>query len=261
MLYFFKKSVKYILFLVTLYSSSLSAIEIESLSHAVDVAGKQRMFTQKMLKDYAMIGIGNSFGTPRKDLDNIMDAFENHLESLHSYTKNKEIRKHTSKIKKLWLSAKKILTISPTKESVRGLQKELEVLLAESNTVTQLFAKETGVASGEIINISGRQRMLSQRMASLYMLKVWGVDDDKFQEKMDSSMKLFKESLARLQASKLNNSEIDKLLSKVKNSFLFFEVMNRSKYRFIPALIYKKSDDILKDMNSVTHKYVLVSKK
>ena len=102
--------------------------------------------------------------------------------------------------------------------------------------------------------------MLSQRMASLYMLKVWGVDDDKFKEKMQSAMKLFKTSLQKLQKSKLNTSEITELLHEVEQSFMFFEVMNDSTETFIPTLIYKKSNDILKNMNTATGKYVVASK-
>lgn len=93
------------------------------------------------------------------------------------------------------------------------------------------------------------------------MLKVWGVDDKKFKEKMEDSMKLFKESLEMLQKSELNTDEIRELLSKVERSYMFFEIMNRSSRAFIPALIYKKSDDILKNMNSATKLYVAVSKK
>ena len=251
---------KYLL-IFTMVTGSLSAIEIKGAHHAVDVAGKQRMFTQRMLKNYTMIGMENSFGKPKEDLERIMEDFENHLNSLNTYTKNKAIKKSTNKIKKIWLPIKKTLKSKPSKEFVGKLQEDLDALLKESNYTTQLFAKDTGEISGDIINISGRQRMLSQRMASLYMLKVWGVDDKKFKDKMDESMKLFKDSLEMLQKSELNTDEINELLTKVEKSFMFFEFMNRSSEAFIPALIYKKSNDILKNMNTVTKLYVFVSKK
>jgi len=254
-----KKTVKYLLILIFSYSP-LWSMKIESDYHAVDVAGKQRMYTQRMLKDYAMIGMNNSFGNPSEDLKNIMAEFEEHLLSLHKYTKNKTIKKSTEKVKKLWLPIKEVLEASPQKGEVSKLQESLEALLSASNDTTVLFAKETGKTAGEIVNISGRQRMLSQRMAGLYMLKVWGVDDEKFKDKMESAMKLFKDSLKELDESKLNTDEINILLNEVKKSFMFFEVMNKSSNVFIPALIYKKSNDILKNMNTVTHGYVDVCK-
>ena len=246
---------KHILFLSLLYNITY-AIEIESLHHAVDVAGKQRMFTQRMLKDYAMIGMENSFNRPDEDLKKIIKNFENHLESLHNYTKNRTIVKSTDRVKKLWIPIKKILEEKPNIKSSLKLQESLELLLQASDDTTHLFAKETGEKSGIIIDISGRQRMLSQRMASLYMLKVWGVKSKNFQEKMDKSMKLFETSLIHLQNYKLNTKEISKRLKEVEKSFIFFKIMNKTSNTFIPTLIYKKSNDILKNMNIVTKDYV-----
>ena len=251
---------KHLLFLSLLYTSS-HAIEIKNLHHAVDIAGKQRMFTQRMLKDYAMIGMENSFNNPDKDLKDIIKKFENHLESLHLYTKKKEIRKSTSRVKKLWKPIKKVLEKSPKKETALQLQENLEHLLQASDTTTHLFAKATGEQSGIIIDMSGRQRMLSQRMASLYMLKVWGVKNKSFQDKMDRSMELFETSLIQLQHSKLNTKEISNLLKEVEKSFTFFKIMNKTSNTFIPTLIYKKSNDILKNMNTITHNYVNLKRK
>jgi len=88
------------------------------------------------------------------------------------------------------------------------------------------------------------------------MLKVWGVEDPQFKTKLDDTLKLFKSSLEKIEASSLNTDETKALLKKVKRSFVFFEMMNRSKSKFVPTLIYKKSNDILENMNTVTQIYV-----
>jgi len=251
------KGVSIIAFLFT----PLMAIEIHSPTDAVNIAGKQRMFTQRILKDYAMIGMHNTFGKPDVDLKETIEAFEDHMESLLKYTKNERTKKSIEKVKVLWLPLKKLLIQAPQKEKVGQLQKDLDVLLQASDDTTKLFAKDSGKESGKIVNISGRQRMLSQKMASLYMLRVWGIEDATFKQKLNDAMQLFKVSLEDLEKSDMNTEEIKSLLSKVKRSFMFFEMMNRSKSKFIPALIYKKSNDILVNMNSVTQKYVALQNK
>ncbi len=255
------KKIKMSLVTISMLASSVSAIEITSPAHAVDIAGKQRMFTQRMLKDYAMVGMGNTFGKPEEDLKKISSDFQDYMKSLASYTKSDEIKKSIAKVEVLWIPLNKTLLETPSKEKVEKLQVDLDALLKAADETTKLFAKESGKASGDIVNKSGRQRMLSQRMAGLYMLKVWAVEDPQFKTKLDDAMKLFKDSLAQLEKSDLNTDEIKALLVKVKRSFMFFEMMSKSKSKFVPTLIYKKSNDILVNMNKATHKYVALETK
>jgi nitrate/nitrite-specific signal transduction histidine kinase len=232
------------------------AVEIKSPADAVNIAGKQRMYTQRLLKDYAMTGMGNTFGDPKKDLAETVSAFEDHLKSLQTYAKDDAAKAALKEVQALWEPLKKELAAAPDVSKAGMLQEKLEALLKASDKATKAFAKASGKASGEIVNMAGRQRMLSQRMASLYMLKVWGVNDPKFKEKLDGALKLFKTSHQKLESAPINTDESKKLLAKVKRSFMFFEMMNRSKSKFVPSLIYKKSNDILKNMNSVTQIYV-----
>jgi len=254
----FHTYIKYVL-VIMVATTSAYAIEINNLSIAIDVAGKQRMFTQRMLKDYIMIGMKNKFENPKEDLKNIMTEFNDHLDELIKFNKDKTTARSLEKVKDLWLPIKEVLKESPKKELAEKMQEDLETLLKQANEATGLFAKQTGKKSGEIINIAGRQRMLSQRMASLYMMKAWGIDDPKFTEKMNIAMKLFKDSLEKLIKYENNTPEILVLLHKVEKDFMFFEFMHGSD-KFIPTLIFKKSMIILKNMNLVTGLYAKIAK-
>jgi len=184
--------------LVLLLVSSLEAVEIKNIGEAIDIAGKQRMFTQRMLKDYGMIGIGVSFGNPQEDLKKTMEEFDLHLKALEEFSKGTQIEKVLKREEGSWKSVKSMLLNKPSKENALKLKESLDNLLKVSNDITEMFSKKTGDKTGEIINIAGRQRMLSQKMASLYMFKVWGIDNKVINKELDDSMKLFEDSLKKL---------------------------------------------------------------
>jgi hypothetical protein len=235
--------------------SPLFSAEIVNYADAVNKAGKQRMFTQRMLKDYAMIGMGNDFGNPQDDMKTVLQTFEEHLDALEKFAKTQKSKKAIEEVRKIWKTIKLKCSAKPKLQAALALQKECNQLLKASDTVVKALVKESGLKKSEIVDLSGRQRMLSQRMASLYMLKVWGVQDPKFEQTLQQAISEFKNAHEILKTSQLNDDEINAKLKKVERSLMFFEVMSHSNSKFIPSLIFKKSNEILKEMNDITGLY------
>ncbi len=242
--------------LITLVVNVSTYASIDSMSDAVNKAGQQRMITQRMLKDYALIGMNNIYGDPKKDLPEMVKLFDSNLNELKGFIKDKSSLESLNELSTLWNPIKKTLQEAPSKDKVVKLQGDLEILLNAANKSTGLITKSSGEASSEIVNMAGKQRMLSQRMASLYMLKVWDISDLKFEEKLTKAMGEFSKAHEILSNSKLNSDKINTLLEKTGMAFMFFEMTQESNSkRYVPSLINKSATKILTNMNTVTELY------
>lgn len=253
-----KYSKKYLPLLVLIsFLVSCPLYANSGIKDAVNMAGKQRMLTQSMLKNYTMSGMNITFGEPDKKLQQNINLFDEAIKELEALQLNAQVNDSLSNVQQLWLPIKKILHASPEKEKVSALQKDLDVLLAACQQTTELIATSSGEQTSDIINLSGRQRMLSQRLAALYMLQVWGIADPEFKDKLNATLDEFGNAQTTLLQSKQNTPEINTGLAKVKKQFKWFEVMGRSKSgRYVPSIISKYSDKILNEMNVITSLYI-----
>lgn len=242
--------------LIALAANVTAYAGIDNMGDAVNKAGQQRMITQRMLKDYALIGMNNIYGDPKKDLPEMVKLFDTNLNELKGFIKDKPSLESLDEVSTVWKPIKKTLQEAPSKDKVVKLQEDLEILLNAANKSTGLITKSSGKASSDIVNTAGKQRMLSQRMASLYMLKVWDITDPTFEEKLTKAMDEFSQAHETLLASKLNTDETNLLLEKTGMAFMFFEMSRESKSkRYVPSLINKSATKILTNMNTVTQLY------
>lgn len=235
--------------------STLAEAQITHLNDAIDKAGRQRMLSQRMMKDYSMQGIKINFGNPKEELAKSSKLFSETLEDLIVFTKDiKDANNALLDVKKKWKTLKPALLATPDKEKALELFKKVDQLLASAHKATNLISATSKESVGEIINISGRQRMLSQRLGSLYMLKVWDIGMDNIE--LQKAMEQFSSAQKKLQAYPKNSEDVKKGLEAVKKDFMFFEVLGASKSKkYIPSLIARSSNKITGKMNEVTKLY------
>ena len=233
--------------------------QISDINAAINKAGRQRMLSQRMAKAYFQIGQQIDVDRSKKVLDASIAAFDRQLVELKNYAPTPEIKDTYLNLEKSWLAYKDVLIGAlPSPDNGRKVLAISEEVLALSHQGTVQLEKKSGSVSGHLVNISGRQRMLSQRMAKYYQASSWGVADDKLGANLEKSRKDFVEALLELSTSPANTAQIKDSLELVKQQWFFFEnaLSQRSGADKRPQLaVATTSERILEEMEGVVGLY------
>lgn len=230
--------------------------EIVSMGDAINKAGRQRMLTQRIVKAYCMIGLDVKSDEAKKQLSGAIKLFEQQLAELENYYVNANVSEGLRKVKSLWHGVKAFTSETPNNANAMKLRDKSEELLRAAHEVVLLLQDASGTATGRLVNIAGRQRMLSQRMANLYMMKTMSITGARYSGDFSTAMLEFKGALGELLGAPENTPEITRKLKSVRTQFSMFEYSVKTKSgEFIPGLIAGSSEKILKQMNEITGLY------
>jgi hypothetical protein len=241
-------------FILTLVLSS--AMYAEKTVSMVDAVNQQKVLLQQILKAYSFLGMGNNFKNSKGKLKTHLKDYSENFKILKKNLKDKKTSFALATSTKIWSSIEKDFQMKPSKEKVLDLQNKSDKILQELSILMKVVLNKDKKTSQDIISIAGYQAVIIERMAALYMIKTWGITDPKFAFKMRESITFFNNSLYKMLESPKTTVGNKLSIKKVMRTFKFFEMMNRSKSKFIPTLIYSKTTQIHKQITKITQTYI-----
>jgi hypothetical protein len=257
-------------FVLLVFSASAFAEPMTSLSlvlappsaipstteHAINMAGRQRMLSQRIVKSWSQLQQSLNPERSNKELKHAIALFEGQLQGLQNFIRDEQIRKALAKVEVTWWDVKEFILANPAKNNLSDLYYVSEDLLYSSERVVQLLQDKSGTELARLVNISGRQRMLSQRLAKLYLLQDSGLDLISIREALEVAQQDFSRALETLRVAPENTAEIRIELDKVILQWAWFQnVLQQEKIGEYQLIVVDASDEILELMENITEMY------
>ncbi len=235
------------LFFCTEVSANASAKDVHEMA---DIC----MQANRILKDYALVGMEVKYHDPAKDLKENLELIEKEIKDLEGHKHNEKITAEIVEIEKSWHTIKPEFEKKPDKSKMHDLRVMVEKFTDRCEEIAEDIAKDTGIKGEHDVVLVAALGMESQRLAALYLMKAWGVADPNYDEEVkevvEQTEKIYKELLEA--DEKLVSKEIKEKLKKVEKDFIAFSVMATSKSgRFMPAAAEKMASKIFKELRTI----------
>lgn len=194
----------------------------------INKAGRQRMLSQRMAKSYMAWGQGVESGLAAKTLSASVSTFERQLEELKSLAPQPDIAEAWRQLEVSWVPYRAALTAGPP-DRTRAPQvlSGAAQVLAKAQACTALLVAQSGQAIGRCVDTSGRQRMLSQRIAVLYLGASWGLGPTSAQAEIANASAAFSAAQAFLLGAPQSTNPIHDQLALASQQWTFFDAALR----------------------------------
>lgn len=224
--------------------------------HAIDAAGRQRMLSQRIVKAYCKLGLGVTPALSRQQLAEAARRFDAQLAMLSREAPNGGVRQALQREAALWAPVRRASAGAVTRAGARQLAQRSEELLLAAHDVVLRLESAAGTPQARLVNLAGRQRMLSQRLAKLYMLRAWGVAGADARAQIDDAAAEFTRALTTLRAAPENTPAIAAELEAVDMQWGWFSTaIGQQGAQSYALVVAEASEAILNSMDLVTGLY------
>lgn len=207
-----------------LLSALPASAQITDLNAAINKAGRERMLSQRMAKAYLQLGQKIDVERSQRVLDSSIALFDRQLVELKNFAPEARTRETSQALEQAWIGYKDILIGQlPSREHAPEVLRRSDEVLALAHRLTIQFEALAATPVGHLVNLAGRQRMLSQRIAKLYQALNWKLDDDSMAGELSKARKEFAAAEIELVNAPANTRTIRRSLQLASVQWFFFQ--------------------------------------
>jgi len=230
---------------------------VADMVELIDVAGKQRMLSQRIAKDYLYAGEKVAVSKAKKQMKASMEEMVKIHKRLVDSINDPEIQNLLAFVQ---LSIEDFKSTANEPYSLDNAQLIIDLsesMLEGSQYVVDSLKEKVKVKESAIVGKAGKQRMLAQRIAKYYIAYQAGIKDKNTVDQMKAAVKAFSEAHKALMANPKNTPQINRKLHDIDRLWkIVYKFYLNIEKGGLPLIVFNTTDDITKKMNQITAMYV-----
>ena len=230
-------------------------------SNLMDIAGKQRMLSQRIAKDYIYVGKKIATSKADKELKASLNEFLKIHNELTMLITDSEIKNLLDFVALSSNELKEIANKDFTLDNAQLILDLTESMLEGNQYIVDSLKEVHKLKESNLLEKAAKERMLSQRIAKYYIAYQSGIKDENTVNSMKDTVKQFSENLDLLLKNKNNSVEINKKLKDIDKLWkIVHKFYNNIEKGGLPLIVFNTTDNITKKMDEVTKLYIQKNK-
>lgn len=230
------------------------------LAQLQNKAARLPMLAERITKLYTQVGQNVLGSRTTRNLPAAIKEFEAGLKELLAQAPTPEIKENYQLLEQLWAEYRVIAQKPPNLDDARALAEQNEEVVWIATKGAQLVRDFAKSQANELIRTAGDVRVLSQRIAKLYLFRSWGIRSEVIANDLKAADAEFRKDMAKLLNAPQNTPEIKAELQLAENQYIFLgqaiERLNTGKNVTRELeFVAKTCDNILEVMDRATRLY------